>query len=47
MIGVGQDITERKQLEQKLEEYAKGLEGKVVELERFQRLDGWQRIKND
>lgn len=45
VIGVGQDITERKQLEKKLEEYAKGLEGKVVELERFQRLTVGRELK--
>jgi PAS domain S-box-containing protein len=45
VIGVGQDITERKQLEKKLEEYAKGLETKVVELERFQRLTVGRELK--
>lgn len=45
VIGVGQDITERKQLEKKLEEYAKGLEAKVAELEQFQRLTVGRELK--
>ena len=45
VIGVGQDITERKQLEKKLAQYAQGLEGKVVELERFQRLTVGRELK--
>ncbi len=45
VFAAARDVTGRKQLEKKLEGYARGLEDKVVELEKFQKLTVGRELK--